>query len=282
MNNSKKFPAVEKKSTKITSTVISKILDNGDLTPAEILDKMGLSQKSASSLSYYLGNMVKDEILKKIDGKYHKIPKPQSDVGEEVIKILLEDDCSLKNENTIKEKIKEDISEETLSWTLQILRNENQIFEHKKEFGISHDQLNKYDRCYICKKKFNDNQLIISAIMTDDDGMINNYQLHALCRNNLDKANKIFYNTSSANCDYCGLSLSAQMLFFNKIEEINLDKEIDTLFNEPFSKIFSSFDSTKYGDEGMNIRSFACNKTKDGKQYHPYCFDIIQKKESKK
>ena len=110
------------------------------------------------------------------------------------------------------------------------------------------------------------------------------YKENGLDNNNLDEDDRIFYNTSSANCDYCGLSLSVQMLLFNKIKEINLDKEIDILFNEPFSKIFSSIDSTKHGDEGMNIRSFACNKTENGKQYHPYCFDIIQesKKGSKK
>ena len=282
MNDSKKFPEFEKKSSKITRDLILKIIDNGGLENAEILEKMGLDQKSASILAYYLSKMVEEKTIEKIDGKWHKILKPQSDVEEEAIKILLEDDCSLKNIDIIKEKIKKDISDDTLSWILQTLRTNNQIYEHTKEFGIPYNQLNKYDRCYICKKKFNDNQLIISAIINDDDGMVNNYQLHALCRNNLDENDRIFYNTSSANCDYCGLSLSVQMLLFNKIEEINLDKEIDTLFNEPFSKIFSSIDSTKHGDEGMNIRSFAWNKTKDGKQYHPYCFDIIQKKGPRK
>ena len=51
-----------------------------------------------------------------------------------------------------------------------------------------------------------------------------------------------------------------------------------------FNFIFSSIDSSNYGDETTHIDSFACPKTENGKQYHPYCFDIIQKqkKESKK
>jgi hypothetical protein len=288
MSDQKNSPTNERKIISLSEDSISRFLDKGDLEPREILVTHGLDKSSRTNLSNILRTMQDKGIVVKIGGKFHKIPISQSELEEQVEKILVQDDCSLKNIDIIKQKFNqkftENISEKTLSKILQTLCNQNKIYEHKKEFRISNSELNKHNRCYLCKKEFNDNQLIISAIISDDDGMINNYQLHALCRNNLDENDRIFYNTSSANCDYCGLSLSVQMLLFNKIEEINLDKEIDTLFNEPFSKIFSSIDSTKHGDEGMNIRSFACNKTENGKQYHPYCFDIIQesKKGSKK
>jgi hypothetical protein len=278
MTDSKNFPAVEKKTTKITSGWISGILDNGDLVNEDILDKMGLDQKSATVLSYHLKKMLKEKTVEKKDGKWHKISKPQSDVEEEIFEILLEDDCSLKKPEIIKEKIKEDISEETLLWTLQTLCNIGKIYEHKKEFGISSLEVNKYNRCFICKKEFKDNQLIISIIFPDEGiGVVHNCQSHALCRNKIDKENDIWSNNSSSDCDYCGLSLSAKILLHNKTENINLDKEIDTLFNEPFSKIFSSIDSSNHGDENTHVTSFACPKTENGKQYHPYCFDIIQK-----
>ena len=89
-------------------------------------------------------------------------------------------------------------------------------------------------------------------------------------------------NNSSSDCDYCGLSLSVKHLVYKKPDNINLDKEIDMLFNEPFSKIFSSIDSSNYGDEVINVNSFACPKTENGNQYHPYCFDIIQKQKKGK
>lgn len=280
MTDSKNFPAVEKKSAKLSIDSISKLLDFGDLAPGEILKKHGLDKKYRSNLSNILKVMIDKKIAKKINGEIHKISKPQSDVGEEVIEILLEDDCSLKNEYIIKEKIKEDISEYTFSWTLQTLRNENKIYEHKKEFGISPLLVNKYNRCFLCKKEFKDSQLIISALFTDGMDIVQNCQLHALCRDIINKDNDLFWNISSGDCDYCGLSLSAKSLLHNKSENINLDKEIDILFNEPFSKIFSAIDSSNHGDETINVNSFACPKTENGKQYHPYCFDIIQ--ESKK
>ena len=284
MNDSKKFPEFEKKSSKITRDLILKIIDNGGQENAEILEKMGLDQKSASSLGYYLSTMVEEKTIEKKDGKWHKIPKPPSEFAEEIITTLLEDNCSLKNIDIIKEKIKEDISDDTLSWTLQTLRNNNQIYEHKKEFGIKSSELNKHNRCYLCMREFNDKQLIISILFQDGTGTAQNFQIHALCRDSIDRNNDLVWNISAGDCDYCGLSLSAKHLLHNKSENINLDKEIDMLFNEPFSKIFSSIDSSNHGDKTIDVTSFACPKTENGKQYHPYCFDIIQesKKEPKK
>jgi len=288
MSDQKNSPTNEKKIISLSEDSISHFLDKGDLEPGEILVKHGLDKSSRTNLSNILKTMQDKGIVVKIGGKFHKIPISQSELEEQVEKILVKDDCSLKNIDIIKQKFNqkftENISEKTLSKILQTLCNQNKIYEHKKEFRISNSELNKHNRCYLCKKEFNDNRLIISMLFLDGQEIQRNFQIHALCRDSINKENDMFWNASSSECDYCGLSLSAKQLLHKKSENINLDKEIDILFNEPFSKIFSSIDSSNHGEVDYDVNSFACPKTENGKQYHPYCFDIIQesKKEPKK
>ena len=266
MSDQKNSPTNEKKIIPLSEDSISRFLDKGDWEPGEILVKHGLDKSSRTTLSNILRKMQDKGIVVKIGGKFHKIPISQSELEEQVEKILVKDDCSLKNIDIIKQKFNqkftENISEKTLSKILQTLCNQNKIYEHKKEFD--------------------DNRLIISMLFLDGQEIQRNFQIHALCRDSIDRNNDLVWNISAGDCDYCGLSLSAKHLLHNKSENINLDKEIDMLFNEPFSKIFSSIDSSNHGDKTIDVTSFACPKTENGKQYHPYCFDIIQKKGSKK
>ena len=286
MSDQKNSPTNEKKIIPLSEDSISRFLDKGDLEPREILVTHGLDKSSRTNLSNILRKMQDNEIIVKRSGKFHKIPISQSELEEQVEKIIVKDDCSLKNIDIIKQKFNqkftENISEKTLSKILQTLCNQNKIYEHKKEFRISNSELNKHNRCYLCMREFNDKQLIISILFQDGTGTAQNFQIHALCRDSIDRNNDLVWNISAGDCDYCGLSLSAKHLLHNKSENINLDKEIDMLFNEPFSKIFSSIDSSNHGDKTIDVTSFACPKTENGKQYHPYCFDIIQKKGSKK
>ena len=261
--------------------IIIRSLRKGPKTPAEIISDQKLPDipKTRTRMDYHFNQLKDDKIIEKKQGAiYHIIITPQKPLDQKILKILESDDFGNKTIKQIKESLDlEDTknSKNDILESLKKLESEFHIHEFKNMFSIPSWRLNKYNCCVVCRKKFEDDQLIISEITMGDHGGVSNYLMHAVCRNK--QQNYVDFDLS--NCDYCGLSLNANNLGIKENNKINIDAEIDTLFNEPFSKLFSVINGEHYASvvEVGTAGGYAHFKRKDGKQYHPYCFDIIEK-----
>jgi hypothetical protein len=286
MNNSNKFQATEK-STKVDGELILRSLRKGPKAPADIISDQKLSKKDSTNLAYHLSKLQKENIIERTPGAiYQIIETPENSLDGKFLSILELDNCRGKKFEEINNMLELEgikISKTEILESLKNLEHRWKVYEDNGLFAIPNHQLNEHNRCVVCKKTLEDDQLIISEFTLDDSNSFVSNLLHATCRPS--QLNSWVENYTT-NCDYCGLSLNAAMLGQQENNKINIDAEIDTLFNEPFSKIFSTISAKDYmssiADE--HVSGYAHFKRKDGKQYHPYCFDIIQesKKEPKK
>jgi len=325
-----------------TSDKILEILKRNyrPLSFSEIAKKTGLTLKK-STLNYQLKKLVHQELLTKIkiDGKdpvYTNATDADSLLDAETQKFVKTDDYGGKSFEEIKAHIK----------TTDVVENHAQIkdslekqvklgmlvtsIESDKASGLPLQKI-KYeiplwglpdDRCHYCREKFEDNELIISVIMQTPIDSLDEYPIHATCR---EKAGQ--NENKAACCDYCGLEFNARMIKTKKItlagganyreplasktiggnfqSEIDsnekalnerteklVDSAIATIFDDPFSKIFSCIDSSDItlhqpsldssmggGLENMGLCHYV---RKNGGKYHPYCAKQVEQHQVEK
>ncbi len=280
-----KIPENENK-VELNPRILS-VLEIKEMSFGDIAIKTKMEDRK-SLLSYHLTNLVDKKLIGKKTGGIYYIIEIQG-LDKEILKILESDNCGKKTINQIKEKLKSsktNISEKKTLETLEKLEIANIISKNNGFYEISQKELGNHNHCTVCRKRFDEkNELIISQIVLDeDDDTRKNLRLHATCRSKLDNPSwsnqrPIF---SQTDCDYCGLSLNASLIKIQNGNEINIDKEIDILFDNPFSKIFSVL-STKGiesigGRLDLPVGGYAYYEQKESKQYHPYCLKIVEGK----
>jgi len=247
-------------------------------------------ENKKSFLSYHLKQLVNQKLIKKKEGTAIYYISPIDKLAKKILKILELDNCGQKSIHQIQESLKSDgdeKSEEEITESLNSLklslsisiRNEILFYE------ISPNRLGEHGYCTFCRGKFKKNQLVVAQMYRNEDYELDeNLLIHATCRPELytDEWNP-FDSHENTNCSYCGLNLNAHRLRseIRKDNEINVDADIDKIFDDPFSKIFSVITGENYrsiaGRSDFPVLGFAHFKRKDGKQYHPYCFKIIEK-----
>lgn len=287
MKNKFDFKIQEKSEEKISldAKILRLLARHGKMNFGDLASKTETEEKK-SKLSYHLKTLQeRGSIGKKGGSIYHFIPINKK-IDEDILKILQLDNCGAQNIEQILENLKsnkKDYSLEEISKVLQDLDERWEITKTEGEmYSISVISLNKYGLCSACRKKFEDNQLIISMFTVDDGPDYQDFKIHAICRELLQG-----FDQKEQNCNYCGLNLNARLL--NKLNDtgINIDSDIDKLFDDPFSKIFSVIDTDEYFSPVMWEMSdqyhpvgLACYKEKDGKKYHPYCMRIVEGQKS--
>ena len=153
--------------------------------------------------------------------------------------------------------------------------------------------------CHYCRKEFQGNELVINQISMTEADTIESYPIHATCRSKT-KGNKVPYDDSDVCCDYCGLELihrhislalreptepNGELSNSAKIQNQqvikNYESAVATLYDDPYSKIFScldasndSFASLYY--EKLDPIGYSSHVSKDGKKYHPYCAKRVE------
>ena len=255
----------------------------------DFVQKLKMEQKK-SVLSYHLRQLVNQKLIKKKEGTAIYYISPIDKLAKKIFKILELDNCGQKSIHQIQELLKSDgdkKSEEEITESLNSLKLslsisiDNEILFYE----ISPNRLGERGYCTFCRGKFKKDQLVVAQMNYNEDyGLNENLLIHATCRPELYRQEwNPFDSHDNTNCSYCGLNLNADRLRLEirKDNEINVDADIDKIFDDPFSKIFSVIDEKKYRNIGdrsdLPVLGFAHFKRKDGKQYHPYCFKIIEK-----
>ena len=247
-------------------------------------------ENKKSFLSYHLKQLVNQKLIKKKEGTTIYYVSPIDTLAKKILKILELDNCGQKSIHQIQESLKsegEEKSEEEITESLNSLKPSLSIFIDNEIlfYEISSRLLGKRGYCTECRKKLEKDHLVVSQMFYNEDyDLTENLLLHATCRPEL---HNLPWNPSDShentNCSYCGLNLNAHRLRseIRKDNEINVDADIDKIFDDPFSKIFSVITGENYrsiaGRSDFPVLGFAHFKRKDGKQYHPYCFKIIEK-----
>ena len=132
-------------------------------------------------------------------------------------------------------------------------------------------------------------------MMIDPADNVEHYPIHATCRSSMIKHEQ--HNEKPICCDYCGLSLTPSQLYLKEQKKQDgsikrnrlLESGLETLFDEPYSKIFPylqhgnhfiDYDSQTAeagGFGGMFMpQGFMHSVIKNGKQYHPYCAKQVE------
>ena len=270
-------------------TQILKLLDGGELEYKDFVQKLKMENKK-SVLSYHLKQLVNQKLIKKKEGTTIYYISPIDILAKKTLKILELDNCGKKSIHQIQELLKSDgdeKSEEEITESLNSLKYslsisiDNEILFYE----ISSNRLGERGYCTFCRGKFKKDQLVVAQMIYNEDYELDeNLLIHATCRPELyAKEWNPFDSHENTNCSYCGLNLNAHRLRseIRKDNEINVDADIAKIFDDPFSKIFSAIDEKKYrsiGDRSdLPVLGFAHFKRKDGRQYHPYCFNIIEK-----
>ena len=270
----KTFPKFEKNEKIDISKEILKSLNKGDKTPDDLLKELELKVDKRSMIAYHLKKLVKaNKIEKKKGAIYHKIETPENPLENEILIVLESDNCKEKTFQQIYESLQSNkiiVEKGELIESLTSLNISEQIHKFSNHYYLSSWKLNKFDRCSVCRKKFKKNQLIISQYSAVDM-IVNNSLIHATCRY-MDG----MYDDSSLNCDYCGLSLNANQIAIKEQNKINIDNEVNILFGNIFSKIFSTVNSDDHEQEGYKIAGYAHFERKNGKKYHHYCSQIVE------
>ncbi|MBL7001960.1 MAG: winged helix-turn-helix transcriptional regulator [Nitrosopumilus sp.] len=273
------FPKFEKSKKLDIRKEILKLLNRGDKTPDDLLKELELKEDKRSKIAYHLKGLLKEnKIEKKRGAVYHKIQIPPKPLEQEILIILESDECKEKDFQQIFDILKikgMNISEGELIESLTTLKISDQIHKFSNYYYIASWKLNNFNRCAVCRKKFENNQLIISQYSAVDN-IISNSLIHATCRY-MDG----IYDDSSLNCDYCGLSLNANQIILRESNKINIDNEINMLFGNIFSKIFSTINSDDHEQEGYQIAGYAHFERKNGKKYHHYCSKIVEDQNAK-
>ena len=247
-------------------------------------------ENKKSVLSYHLKQLVNQKLIKKKEGTAIYYISPIDKLAKKIFKNLELDNCGKKNIHQIQESLKsdgEEKSEEEITESLNSLKYslsisiDNEILFYE----ISYNLLGERGYCTFCRGKFKKDQLVVAQMIYNEDYELDeNLLIHATCRPELytEEWNP-FDSHENTNCSYCGLNLNAHRLRseIRKDNEINVDADIAKIFDDPFSKIFSAIDEKKYrsiGDRSdLPVLGFAHFKRKDGRQYHPYCFNIVEK-----
>ena len=270
-------------------TQILKLLDSGELEYKDFVQKLKMENKK-SVLSYHLRQLVNQKLIKKKEGTTIYYISPIDILAKKILKILELDNCGKKNIHEIQELLKSDgdeKSEEEITESLNSLKLSLRISIDNEIlfYEISPNRLGERGYCTFCRGKFKKDQLVVAQMIYNEDyELTENLLIHATCRPELytEEWNP-FDSHENTNCSYCGLDLNAHRLRsqIRKGNEINVDADIDKIFDDPFSKIFSVIEEKKYQSIGdrfdLPVLGFAHFKRKDGKQYHPYCFKIIEK-----
>jgi hypothetical protein len=298
MDSMKTFEAKDKVSTANTEekspelrTEILTILEGRKqfVEYKDFVQKLKMEQKK-SVLSYHLKQLVNQKLIKKKEGTAIYYISPIDKLAKKILKILELDNCGQKSIHQIQELLKSDgdkKSEEEITESLNSLKLSLSIFIRNEIlfYEISPNRLGERGYCTFCRGKFKKDQLVVAQMIYNEDYELNeNLLIHATCRPELytEEWNP-FDSHENTNCSYCGLNLNAHLLRLQirKDNEINVDADIAKIFDDPFSKIFSVIDQTKYRNLGgpldESVLGFAHFKRKDGRQYHPYCFNIIEK-----
>jgi hypothetical protein len=275
-------------------TQILKLLDSGELEYKDFVQKLKMENKK-SVLSYHLRQLVNQKLIKKKEGTTIYYISPIDILAKKILKILELDNCGKKNIHEIQELLKSDgdeKSEEEITESLNSLKLSLRISIDNEIlfYEISPNRLGERGYCTFCRGKFKKDQLVVAQMIYNEDYELDeNLLIHATCRPELytEEWNP-FDSHENTNCSYCGLNLNAHRLRLEirKDNEINVDADIAKIFDDPFSKIFSAIDEKKYQSIGdrpdLPVLGFAHFKRKDGRQYHPYCFNIIEKQNQEK
>ena len=270
-------------------TQILKLLDSGELEYKDFVQKLKMENKK-SVLSYHLRQLVNQKLIKKKEGTTIYYISPIDILAKKILKILELDNCGKKNIHEIQELLKSDgdeKSEEEITESLNSLKLSLRISIDNEIlfYEISPNRLGERGYCTFCRGKFKKDQLVVAQMYRNEDYELDeNLLIHATCRPELytEEWNP-FDSHENTNCSYCGLNLNAHRLRLEirKDNEINVDADIAKIFDDPFSKIFSAIDEKKYQSIGdrpdLPVLGFAHFKRKDGRQYHPYCFNIVEK-----
>ena len=255
----------------------------------DFVQKLKMEQKK-SVLSYHLKQLVNQKLIKKKEGTTIYYVSPIDTLAKKILKILELDNCGQKSIHQIQESLKsdgEEKSEEEITESLNSLKLSLRISIDNEIlfYEISPNRLGERGYCTFCRGKFKKDQLVVAQMIYNEDyELTENLLIHATCRPELyaEEWNP-FDSHENTNCSYCGLDLNAHRLRsqIRKGNEINVDADIDKIFDDPFSKIFSVIEEKKYRCIGnrsdLPVLGFAHFKRKNGRQYHPYCFKIIEK-----
>ena len=147
--------------------------------------------------------------------------------------------------------------------------------------------------CHVCRKKFKDDELVITQMTFSPGNEIVQFPLHATCRTTLAVPEAQPEDEREVSCSYCGLGLSPRHLGL-KSEDIHnplVMSAIEEIYDSPYSKLFPFLDAKlNYLDHISQVIlrddnsfsgdfdpiSYAYSVKKDDKYYHPYCAKRVE------
>ena len=292
--------------------ILGALKKNEIMSFGEISKKTGMTNRT-SNLSYHLSKLSDDKLISKVkrEGKnpLWKYEKFSVDIVEsEILSFLSSDNYGIQSFTDIIQAMPD--PEDTVSAAIERLSRSHQIEtckgkEAEEDVGQSYKipfyQLPK-DVCHHCRKKFQSNELMIGQIMTTDFDTTEIYPIHATCRPKLVAINALYDETESC-CDYCGLELNHRDISLKLIESKdaptasgelsnlqkaknqqtikNYESAIATLFDDPYSKIFSCINAdytALENDHNLEPIGYSHYVTNDGKKYHTYCAKQVEAK----
>lgn len=246
--------------------------------------------RAKSTISNQLSQLEKYGLVEKDDNKRYYLTEqpPQTEL---VVATLIKQGLT-----TVDELVEDlEIRESVLEPVLIRLEKKGVIQDTDQGFEVLGRGYGQFGYCPLCKNAVDNNGLVVRSRWNDKFGSFT-VAFHPSCQ----KDNMAAWASAAGLpdelhdfCDYCGLPLSPESLRnFPDAFATAFDQEKHGEFDswkdlfDPINQVYQqhmdmedSFDVDMGSSPGQESHEFFTHYNEDGKQYHPYCYEVKKRRE---